>query len=454
MSGKIKIVYLLGIGGIGMSALARYFNHLGCFVSGYDKTPTELTSQLMKEGIQVHFDDDVKLIPEQLLNSPADEVLVIYTPAIPKDHTEYNYLLSKSIHLHKRAEVLGKITASNHNIAVAGTHGKTTTSTMIAHILTSSGVKTNAFLGGISGNYNTNLLLNNQASTTVLEADEYDRSFLQLYPDLAVITSMDADHLDIYGDSSQIEKSYNDFAKQIKPGGMLIHKYGLPLEGNVETLTYGVTKSADFNAADIRIANGKYTYNLVTPDQTISNLTIGLPGRHNVENSVAASAVALQMGVSEDQLREALASFKGAKRRFDYIVNSEKVIYIDDYAHHPEELRACIQSVKELYPGKRVLGIFQPHLFTRTRDFADGFAKSLDLLDDALLLEIYPAREKPIEGINSLLLINKMKNTNKQLVSKSELMNEIVNRKPDVVLTLGAGDIDQLIEPIKLILTT
>ncbi len=450
MIDKVKIVYLLGIGGIGMSALARYFNHFGCTVSGYDKTSTALTTQLSSEGINIHYEDSIDLLPTQLkTGTQTNEILIIYTPAIPKDHAQLNFLKQNGFNLIKRSEILGEITKNSNSIAVAGTHGKTTTSTLIAHIFRSAGNRVNAFLGGISGNYNTNLLLSENAQQTVVEADEYDRSFLRLFPNVAVITSMDPDHLDIYGDEKEMVRCYNLFAQQVKPNGALFYKYGLPVEITKGTFTYGFESKADYYAHNIKIENGDYCFDLKTPNNRIENIKVGLPGRHNVENAAVAFAVALHEGLSVDKIKSGIQTYKGAKRRFEYIIKTEKIIFIDDYAHHPEELRACISSVKEMYPGKNVLGVFQPHLFSRTRDFADEFATSLDLLDEIVLLEIYPARELPMEGVNAQMLLSKITNNKKYLKTKEELATFVKAQKADVVLTLGAGDIDKLVEPIK-----
>ncbi|CAN5419233.1 UDP-N-acetylmuramate--L-alanine ligase [soil metagenome] len=458
---KIHSVYFLGIGGIGMSALARYFNAMGKRVAGYDKTPTKLTDELIAEGIEIHFEDHIRNIPKCFKELPyhTDNILIVFTPAVPIDHSEYVFFNLNGFNIKKRAEVLGMITQSTHTIAVAGTHGKTTTSSLIAHILKSAGLDPSAFLGGITQNYNTNLLLsknlsNNQQPTTnnyvVVEADEYDRSFLTLFPEIAVITSVDADHLDIYGDKSHVEESFSLFAKQVK--SKLILKKSIVAKVNSEKtpITYAVNdESADYFAQQINIENGFYHYQIVTPTSIFEDLTLGLPGLHNVENSVAAVAIACQLNISEDAIRKALASFKGVKRRFDYHIKTDKLIYIDDYAHHPEELKAAISSAKEMYPGKKITGIFQPHLFSRTRDFADDFAQSLDLLDECILMEVYPAREKPIEGVSSQMLLNKMKLTHKSICQKIDLVEEIGKRNIEVLMTMGAGDIDTFVEPIK-----
>lgn len=453
---KLQHVYFVGIGGIGMSALARYFKAIGKNVSGYDKTPTPLTDELVREGIEVHFKDDAALLPEIFRSSFADQdsAMVVYTPAVPKDHVQLNFLKTKGYSILKRSEVLGLITRNAYTIAVAGTHGKTTTSSMVAHLLRFSGMDCSAFLGGITKNYNTNLLIGSgkEKSTVVVEADEYDRSFLTLFPDVAVITSMDADHLDIYGDKGYMEESYRLFAKQLKPGGTLIYKKGLPIGTNSDEhvyADYSVESNANYYASDIHIENHRYHFNWNGGNEVLKDLTSEMPGMHNVENAVAAIAVARHLGISDDKIKQGLATYSGVKRRFDYQVKNDTVIYIDDYAHHPEELRACIASARELYPGKRILGIFQPHLFTRTRDFVDGFANSLSMLDDLMLLEIYPAREKPIEGVNSKLILDKVTLQNKKLTSMAEFPEVLKNHSFDVLLTLGAGDIDQLVGPIR-----
>lgn len=470
---KIHNVYFLGIGGIGMSALARYFNAMGKSVSGYDKTPTKLTSELIEEGIDIHFEDDINFLKSKIQN-PKSEILIVYTPAIPADHKELNYFKANNFNIKKRAEVLGMITEASYTIGVAGTHGKTTTSSLIAHILKTAGLDPSAFLGGITQNYNSNLLLSSNlgsqvqsavnlsaesgtASTatqisnlTVVEADEYDRSFLFLHPEIAVITSVDADHLDIYGDKKYMEESYSLFASQVKSKLILKKSIVNNIASGKQPVTYSVTDTtADYYAQNITIENAEYHYEVVTPTGVFKNITLGLPGLHNVENSIAAIAVACLINISESVIRESLKTFRGVKRRFDYQIKTEKLVFIDDYAHHPEELKACINSAKEMYPGKKITGIFQPHLFTRTRDFADEFAKSLDLLDECILMEIYPARELPIEGVNSKMLLEKMKSTNKSICQKNELLEEISKRKLDVLLTLGAGDIDTFVEPLR-----
>lgn len=440
---KIKHIYFLGIGGIGMSALARYFMSYGIKVTGYDKTPTTLTHELLNEGIKIHFDENISLLAE-------DIDLVIYTPAIPSHHEELLYFKKKAIPLKKRSEILGLITEKEQTIAIAGTHGKTTITSLIAHILSVANIPITAFIGGISKNFNTNLLLNKNSKYTIVEADEFDRSFLTLHPDIAIISAMDADHLDIYKNKKFLEESFVLFSNQLKENGKLIYKNGLDLEKplNKESFSYHLNTKSDFYLSKVSINKGKYTFN-ISGKFNINDIELGLPGLHNIENSLAAIAVAKLVGIEDQIIKAALSTYQGVKRRFDYIINTDKFVYIDDYAHHPEEIKACINSVKDLFPGKKVTGIFQPHLFSRTRDFADEFATSLGLLDNVILLDIYPARELPIEGINSMMLLNKIKILNKQLVNKTEIIDKLDCIKPEILLTMGAGDIDQLVEPLK-----
>jgi len=444
---NIKRVYLVGIGGIGMSGLARYFHHLGCVVCGYDKTSTDLTNDLHNEGIQVIFDDRIDWIPYSF-QSPDACTLIIYTPAIPKDSAILNFFKDKGFGLYKRSQVLGIISQGMFTVAVAGTHGKTTTSTMVAHILKDSGNDCSAFLGGLSSNYNSNVLYGKN-NVVVVEADEYDRSFLTLHPDVAIITSMDADHLDIYGDHSHLTESFKLFASQIKPGGTLIHKKGLPLDTG---FTYAVEGEADATASNIKIENGDFYFDFKNSNTSITNIRMGIAGTHNIENAVAAIEACLILKVDANAIKSALGSFRGVHRRFEYIIKNENQIFIDDYAHHPEELKAAIKSVKRLYPNKKLTTIFQPHLFTRTRDFADGFAEALDLSDELIMLDIYPARELPIEGVNAEMILQRMKLGNKRLSSKETVVNEIKAEKPELLLTVGAGDIDTLVQPLKQVL--
>jgi UDP-N-acetylmuramate--alanine ligase len=443
---NLHSIYFLGIGGIGMSALARYFHLKGAKVSGYDKTQTTLTNKLQAEGIAIHFNDDITKIP-------ADVDLVIYTPAVPIDLNEYQYLLKSGIILKKRAEILGELTRGKKTIAVAGTHGKTTVSALIAHLLTHSGIGCNAFMGGISKNYHTNLLTSATSEWMVVEADEYDRSFLQLHPDIGIITSADADHLDIYGNLESLRTTFEQYASNIKSNGVLILKKGveLNLKGlyNKSILHYSKSIPTDFYAENMRFENEKYVFDFKTPDKKIHGVISGLPGEINVENAVAAMTAALLAGVSDEALKSGLATFTGMERRFDEQVKTDKVIYIDDYAHHPEEIKATVSSVRKMYPGKKITGIFQPHLFTRTRDFADEFARSLELLDEIILLPIYPAREKPIEGVNSEMLLDRIQKEEKEICSKEEVISRLALKNFDVLMTLGAGDIDQLVNPIK-----
>lgn len=444
---NIQRVYLIGIGGIGMSGLARYFHHLGCVVCGYDKTPTVLTDKLQHEGIRIIFEDRHDWVPMSFQEA-CNSTLVIYTPAVPKNSDILNYFQGKGFELQKRSQVLGLISRGMFTIAVAGTHGKTTTSGMIAHILKDSGKDCSAFLGGISSNYQTNVLYGDN-NIVVVEADEYDRSFLTLHPDVAIITSMDADHLDIYGDHSQLTESFQLFASQLKEGGVLIYKKGLPLG---KGLTYAVDSEAGSRASNIRIEEGNFYFDFSNGTIAIPDIKMGIAGVHNIENATAAIEAALHVEVSPEAIKEALGSFKGIKRRFEYIVRNEQHIYIDDYAHHPEELRAAITSVKRLFPDKKLTVMFQPHLFTRTRDFVDGFAEVLDMADELLLLDIYPARELPIEGVTSDIILSRMKLDNKRIVGKQEAVQIIKDEMPGLLLTVGAGDIDTLVEPLKQVL--
>lgn len=452
-----KLYYFLGVGGIGMSALARFFNHYKKIVYGYDKTETVLTNQLQAEGIACHFEENESLLKKVLNEFSKDEILIVYTPAVPKEHSEYQYVLNNGYTILKRSQVLGEISKQFKTIAIAGTHGKTTTTTLVTHLLKSAGFNCFSFMGGISKNYNTNLLLgdvNDKNTYMVVEADEYDCSFLTLHPQIAVITSVDADHLDIYGDANHVKEGYTLFSKQVTENGILIVKKNVDndLTLTAKRLIYSLNLDTEYCADSITIDNAQFFYNIKSPIENINTVMLGLPGLHNVENSIAAVAIAQQLGIKGDVIRNALRSFSGVKRRFDYRVKTEAVIYIDDYAHHPEELKATIGSVKKLYPLKKVTGIFQPHLFSRTRDFADAFAESLDMLDECILLDIYPAREKPIEGVTSQMLINKMKSKNKKVLRKNETLEFLKTNTPQVLLTMGAGDIDGLIEPIEKIL--
>jgi len=452
-----KLYYFLGVGGIGMSALARFFNHYKKQVAGYDKTESELTKLLELEGIQCHFDEDVELLITLLKNYSKEEVLVIYTPAVPPEHSEYQYLLVNNYRVLKRSIVLGEISDQFKTIAIAGTHGKTTTTTLVSHLLKSAGINCFSFMGGISKNYNTNLLLgdvDNKETYFVVEADEYDRSFLTLHPHIALITSVDADHLDIYGNVDHVKEGYTLFSKQVKAGGILIVKKNVDndLLLTDKRLIYSLNLNTDYCADSIKIEEAQLTYDIQSPVERINHVRLGISGLHNVENSIAAVAIVQQLGVKGEVIKEGLRSFTGVKRRFDYRVNDATTVYIDDYAHHPQELQATINSVRKLYPNKKLTGVFQPHLFSRTKDFVDEFAESLDLLDDCILLEIYPAREKPIVGVTSTWLLEKLKIKNKRVLTKSQVLEEIKINRPEVLLTMGAGDIDALVEPIEKIL--
>jgi UDP-N-acetylmuramate--alanine ligase len=456
----IKKLYFIGIGGIGMSALARYFKSRGCAVSGYDKTETVLTRQLVAEGMQVHYTDSPDMVP-------TDIQLVVYTPAIPADQKELAFYQSKGFLVLKRSEVLGIISNGSFNICIAGTHGKTTMTTMTAHLLRHSGYGCNAFLGGISVNYQTNFW-SSERNVCVIEADEYDRSFLKLSPDIAVISSMDPDHLDIYGTEAALQQAFIDFGSRVKQGGLLLSKFGLSRTRDLKAdkqLSYSLqNESADVYAANIKMVNGGYHFDVMMKDTMIDKLALFMGGMHNIENAIAAIAIAHQLGIDHKKIREAIAAFQGIKRRFEYIIGpvvegmpASKVIFIDDYAHHPEELRALISGAKALFHGKKCTIIFQPHLFSRTKDLAAAFAASLDLADAIILLPIYPARELPMEGVSSQLILDKMKNENKRMMGKEELMQYLQKEYlpgihpefAEVLITAGAGDIDNLVQPIK-----
>lgn len=443
----IKRVYLLGIGGIGMSGLARYFKHLGCDVQGYDRTETDLTRALVQEGIEVVYQDEVNLLPA-VYRQPSAETLLVFTPAIPQDLAIKAYFANNGFTLYKRSEVLGIISASRFTIAVAGTHGKTTTSTMIAHLLKDSGYDCSAFLGGISSNYNSNVLYG-ENNVVVVEADEYDRSFLTLHPNIAVVTSADADHLDIYGDEKHLLESFALFLGRVTRDGVSIVKKGLPFKGDI---TYAKEEQCDAYARHIRVEDGVFYFDYISDLYEILDISLGMPGLHNVENAVAAITVALRLGIDAEKIKSALASFRGAKRRFEYVVKTARNIYIDDYAHHPEELRAFLTSMKKLYPTKKLTVVFQPHLYSRTRDFIDGFAEVLKLADELLLMDIYPARELPIEGVTSGWLLDKVNLEQKQLLSPESVLAFVKENRPELIVTVGAGDIDRLVKPLKQIL--
>jgi len=446
----IKYVYLIGAGGIGMSALGRYFLRQGALVYGYDKTPTALTDKLQEEGIELSFKDDIDSLPELITKKHLlQELLVVYTPAIPSNSKILAYFKAQGFSIKKRAEVLGEICKSHFTIAVAGTHGKTTTTTMLAHLLKSSGADVTAFLGGVSTNYNTNFLLGGPDSYFVVEADEFDRSFLHLFPKIAVITSISPDHLDIYGEAKDLCNAYESFAEQVEQILFVNHAADISFDGKAAMMKYAVDQVCDAEGQFVSIKDGSYQFSIKWNNQLEGPYILKVPGIHNVENAIAAISVCRQLDISVDKLIKALASFKGVKRRFEFIIKRSDFVFIDDYAHHPEELNAAISTAKALYPNKKITGVFQPHLYSRTRDFLHDFANSIDQLDEIILLDIYPARELPIEGISSQVLLNLCKNPNKQLVSKKNLPELLLQLKPDVLLTLGAGDIDALVDIVK-----
>ena len=442
---QIKAIYFIGIGGIGMSALARYFNHLGVQVSGYDKTETTLTKKLRSEGISIHFDDDVSLAPKEV-------DFIVYTPAIPKNHTELNYYINNNYTVLKRSDMLQWVTENSFNICVAGTHGKTTTSTMIGHLLRDADYGCNAFLGGISANYNTNFW-SSKENNVVVEADEYDRSFLKLSPNIAVITSVDPDHLDIYGTAENVENAFVEFSTKIKEEGCLIVKHGLKCSHkfNVkDTCTYSISdESADIHIKNLKVVNGEYFFDVINTFWKLEDVKLCMGGLHNIENALAAIGVAKYLKIDDDKIKKALANFKGVKRRFEKILSANPIL-IDDYAHHPEELRALIEGVKSIYPHLPITLIFQPHLYSRTKDLATDFAKSLSAAEETILLPIYPARELPIEGVSSKMIFDEMTN-NKILLEKHELINHLKTKNPPLIVMAGAGDIDVLVDEVKTI---
>lgn len=444
--------YFIGIGGIGMSAIARYFKHRGFAVSGYDRTPSDLTRALEREGIPVHYEDDPNAVPQD-----TEKTFVIYTPAVPEDLKELQYVRSRGYALCKRSKALGEIARGQECLAIAGTHGKTTTSTLLAHILTHGGAGCSAFLGGISKNYDSNLLLSRNP-VLVAEADEFDRSFLQLFPHIAVITSTDADHLDIYSDHSHVLEAFGLFAGQVDADGFVVLKQGveLPQEGiRAKVLRYAYDTPCDFYASDIvALPGGRFDFTLNHPDGRIEHCCVGIPGWVNVENAVAAAAAALLHGIAPEQIRAALACFQGVRRRFDIHLDTPRIAYIDDYAHHPNEIRAAISSIRNIFPGRKLLGIFQPHLYTRTRDFAADFADALGGLDALVLLPIYPAREEPIPGVSASLIFDQVRIGDKTLIPKEQLMDFLHTRTLDCVVTFGAGDIDRFIGPVETYLKT
>lgn len=441
---NIKHIYFLGIGGIGMSALARYFHRQGKVIHGYDRMPTPLTGALQGEGMVIHYEDKPSLIP-------SETDLVICTPAIPSDLQEFIYLKNSLIPMIKRSEALGMITRDRFTIAIAGSHGKTSISSMVGHILLQAGMPVTALIGGISKNYGSNCISSGKEEIMVVEADEYDRSFHTLHPDIAVITAMDPDHLDIYGSEDAMLRAYEEFAGNIKPGGKLVIRQDLQirLRPDVRRIDYNVEERSDLSAYNLRISDHRQIFDLLSCDQQCRDVSLGLPGRHNVENAVAAAAVCRHAGAGKTEIVEGIRTYAGVNRRFDTRIRRREVVYIDDYAHHPKELQAFITAVRELYPGRRITGLFQPHLYSRTRDFAPGFAASLDLLDETWLLDIYPAREKPIEGVTSALIFNHMTQPERRMVAKEDILPLLTGKRPEVFLTMGAGDIDQMIDDIE-----
>jgi UDP-N-acetylmuramate--alanine ligase len=446
---NIKRIYFIGIGGIGMSALARYFNTQGVYVSGYDKTPTGLTEDLIKEGIKIHFEDDVQQLDK-------DATVIVYTPAIPSAHAELNYFIDKGYNVVKRSDVLNWITENAFTIGIAGTHGKTTTTSMTAHILRHSGYGCNAFLGGIASNYDTNFW-SDEKNVVVVEADEYDRSFLKLSPNIAVITAVDPDHLDIYGTAEEVLKAFGQYADKIKPGGTLIQKLGTTVNTdatNKTVCTYGYDKdAASYHTSNLKVVDGSYIFDLVHPAGVLKQVVLNMGGLHNVENATAAMAIALTLGIEDEKIIKAVAAFQGVKRRFEYKVKTANKVLIDDYAHHPEELNALITGVRSIYPGEKMVLVFQPHLYSRTQDQCEGFVETLDKADEVILLPIYPARELPIEGVTSEMLLDKMKLENKQVMTKEALFEWASKTNDKLIVMAGAGDIDACITKVKDLIT-
>lgn len=441
---KVKHMYFLGIGGIGMSALARYFHRQGVQIVGYDLTPSVLTDQLREEGMRIHFEEDIGQIPEHT-------ELVIYTPAIPAGHAELVYLRNQNIPLLKRAEVIGMLSQEYFTISVGGTHGKTSITALTAHLLKTAGINVTAFVGGICNNYHSNLILSEQTELLVVEADEYDRSFLQIDSNIAVISSMDADHLDIYTDLNDVVDNFKAFAQNISSDGILIYNHKLAglLELDGASLSYGLSDQAQLRAENIRITDGAFVFDLIARNHHITDIRLILPGFHYIENTLASVAVAILMGLTADQISKGIASFTGIKRRFEFLIQTEDLVFVDDYAHHPEEIKATVKAIRMLYPDKKITGVFQPHLFSRTRDFAVEFARSLEALDEIILLDIYPAREQPIAGVTAALIGDQIAHTNKCLISKPELIEKLTLQKPEVLLSMGAGDIGLLVDEIK-----
>jgi len=446
----IHRVYFFGIGGIGMSALARYFHQTGLDVAGYDRTPSPLTKALGEEGIEVNFDASPEAVPSRFIDSPLAEVLFVYTPAIPAAHAGLGFCQSRGFHVIKRSQALEAIVGDKETYAVAGTHGKTTTSSMVAHLLNQGNHSATAFLGGIATNFKSNLVVAKDSSKAVVEADEYDRSFLRLRPTVAAITSVDADHLDIYGNAESLRSSFEEFARLVPPNGLILLREGIEMDVEAPVWTYAVeSETADLTTKNLRVEDGAYRFEVWLKGENLGEVLMHYPGRHNAENALAAIGMALHAKVTWSEIAEGLKTFLGVKRRFEYQIRREDRVYIDDYAHHPTEITACVNSAKELYPEKRITGVFQPHLYSRTRDFADEFGESLSELNDLLLMDIYPAREEPIDGVDSQMLLNKVRLVNKKLVDRENLVEEVLRLSPEILLTMGAGDIDRMIEPLK-----
>lgn len=445
MNNRNKIIYFLGIGGIGMSALARWYKHQGASIFGYDAVSSSLTDELISEGMNIHFEDDIRQIPENI-------DLVIYTPAIPNDNNEFVYFKKSGILILKRAEIIGQITENHFTIAIAGTHGKTSISALTAHILQHSGVNITAFVGGICRNYNSNLILSKSPNYLIIEADEYDKSFLQIEPNISVISSMDKDHLDIYHNHGNIKTTFNKFAQKLPYNGILIYNSKLDPFSNLrcKQITYGIEKDALIVASNIHISNGKFTFDIDTKIGKLKNILIQVPGIHNIENTLAAVSIAIEVGIPFSKIKSGINTFKGVARRMDYRIANDNTIFIDDYAHHPEEIKATISAIKKLYPNKKITGIFQPHLYSRTRDFVKEFAIELNELDEIILMDIYPAREKPIEGITSKTILDNIKNKNSQILNKKEILKYLSDNQPEVLLTMGAGDIGLLVKEIEI----
>ena len=444
---KIHKVYFLGIGGIGMSAIARYMNANGVEIHGYDREKSPLTEQMISEGMKIHFTENIEKIPQEI-------DFVVYTPAIDKSNKEFQFLSNKGLTIKKRSEILNEITNDKFLIAIAGTHGKTSISSIISHIFNKAGIACTSFIGGISKNIDSNLQYSENTKVFIVEADEFDRSFLSLNPDIALISSIDADHLDIYGSYDNLLQSFSLFTGKIKQGGKLIIKNGLnlPTSFTGKKITYSFNSDANYSAFNYKFSGGKSCFDLFKNSKKLDEFIFSMPGGYNIENAIASIAVALEFGIDLLSIKLALESYSGVKRRFEYRINTDKLVYIDDYAHHPNELKAIISAVRQLYPKKKICGIFQPHLFSRTKDFSDEFAKSLDLLDEIILLEIYPAREEPIKGVNSKLIFDKIRTENKKVLSNLELYSELENNKKEVVLSLGAGDIGKITNRIEFLL--